>query len=196
MKTNNEIIAKYFSGLLSKEEVIQFEERLKTDSALKNDIEKFLSLKKIDINNVEFDERYFANLIPKTREKLESRAKSKLHKLAVGVPSLAITIVLVFVLTKSNMNNEKNSLSHEIINNLNDTQIVQQYFTDIDDATKETYYNILVNEKPSVEFVDEKEKEKILAVYDSFLDDQLDENSLSQNELNNIISKIDFKNSK
>lgn len=196
MKTNNEIIAKYYSGLLSEKEIIQFEERLITDSALKNDVEKFLSLKKIDVNNVELDERYFANLILRTREKIGNRAKSKLHKLAIGVPSLAITIILVFMLTKSNMNNEKNSLSHEIITNLNDTQIVQQYFTDIDEATTETYYNILVNEKPSVEFVDEKEKEKILAVYDSFIDDQIDENSLSQIELNNIISKIDFKNSK
>lgn len=195
MKTNKDLIAKYLSGLLSDEEKIQFEEKLTNDSILRKDLEKYYKFNELELNKIQLDEKYFVNLLPRTREKIRSRSKSKSHKLAVGIPSLVISILIVFILSKNNIK-EINSYSEEFFPYVNDSQVVQQYITDIDETTKETYYNLIVNEEPFLDIADENEKEKLLTIYDSLIDDYYQEFNLSQNDLNSIISKIDLNKSK
>ncbi len=127
MKKIDEDILKYLSGLMYGEEKIDFENKLAVDSSfkerynqIKEKAEEFSLVREIELNEV-----YFNNLLPKVHEKLRKRKKAKLiREYALVLPSV-IAVLLVLLLTILNRSGEidiPKSLASEVINNIDDDE--------------------------------------------------------------------------
>lgn len=96
---NKDIILKYLSEMLSDEEKSQFELRLKSDISLKEDYHKIIAKLNLlnEQNQIEDDSNYFSTIIPRVREKVESKSESKIFKIAPGI-AFGIVVLLIFLL--------------------------------------------------------------------------------------------------
>jgi|GEM_PF-3725207 len=118
---NKDIILKYLSDMMSDEEKSQFEMRLENDSSLNEDYQKIITKLNLlnEQNQIEDDSNYFSTVIPRVRQKVESKSENKVLKLA-PVVSFGIVAVLIFLLQlpKINQNNfsEFNNVSADITN--------------------------------------------------------------------------------
>ncbi len=101
---NEEKVLKYFSGELNDKEKKEFESELKSSDLLRSEFKIVKDkLKKLDeLKNVEADERYFASLVPRIKEKSEKQKKRKaVYKLSYGVVVLLIIITGIFYFTSN-----------------------------------------------------------------------------------------------
>ncbi|HET55306.1 MAG TPA: hypothetical protein ENN33_08825 [Ignavibacteria bacterium] len=107
---NKDIILKYLSEMLSDEEKSQFELRLKSDISLKEDYHKIIAKLNLlnEQNQIEDDSNYFSTIIPRVREKVESKSESKIFKIAPGI-AFGIVVLLIFLLQLSE--NQQNNFS-------------------------------------------------------------------------------------
>lgn len=189
MEKNKEQILKYLSELMTENEKRIFENELNVNSNLKNDYEKFINLIKVDKSLT--NEKYFTNLLPKVKIKLEEEKKYYHKKLAYGIPSLIVTIVLVVLLINTNLKNN----SIEFDDKLNDPQIFSEYISEVDDESKEKYFDIISSQDiTNIEIQNEDEKNKLISIYDSILDDERIYLALNDSEYNKLINEIKNKN--
>ena len=155
-------------------------------------------MENLSIENIEADERYFGSLIPKVRSRIEKPAKAKLiTRLAFGLPTLVVVVIVGVVFFKSgfNSNNGNTEIVNQIIENIDDEIVSSKYISDLD-LDVNTTYKTLNDKAESQEIVyDEQTKNKILAIYDYPLSDELlSVQSLAKEELTSIYSKIEPKN--
>lgn len=98
----DDMIIKYFSGLLDKEEEKKFEAEIEINTSLKTRYEELSTKIKNfrDLNPKEADTGYFINLIPRVREKLDARSVKRTPlflKRALGLGLAAALLIFVFV---------------------------------------------------------------------------------------------------
>lgn len=135
MKRIDEIILKYFAGLMNREEQDRFESELKNDSELK---ERFIELENRfnnlrSINVSEINDPYFENLIPKIRGKISSKKQySIFNKYSLAIPVAAVVLVLFMIIPFYNNEfiDQPVSLAEEIIKNINDYEIADNLIND------------------------------------------------------------------
>ncbi|MDF1611080.1 hypothetical protein [Stygiobacter electus] len=188
MEKNKELILKYLADTLTEDEEHEFKEKLKTNSNFKEDFEKIVNLIKVDQDTL--NDSYFINLLPTIRAKLNEKERHFSKKLVYGVPSVVVTIILVFLF----VNKKSNYNSNEIYEQLNDPQIISEYISEVDDETKEKYFDIISSQNiSSIDIQNEEEKEKLITIYDSILDDERIDLSLNDSEYNKLINELETK---
>jgi hypothetical protein len=96
---NRDTILKYLSGLMNRDEVIAFEQRLRSDSAFNDEYEKLkIKLNQFSLDKeIEGDSAYFNNLLPKVRTKIDARKSKKAFLFAPGL-SFVIALFIIFFL--------------------------------------------------------------------------------------------------
>lgn len=132
MKKINEKILKYLSGTMTEKEIEKFEEEIKVDISLSNECEDIKSiLKGISIpEGIQLDERYFINLIPRIKEKLDSKKRNPLsRRISYAIPALIIIIVIVFFFpsNKEKTDEAYRLLTEEVINNIDNEEVAGKY---------------------------------------------------------------------
>lgn len=167
MKTDERIL-KYVSGIMSENELEKFETELAGSSELQNQLNKVKTNLNLftNVKSEDLDDRYFAALVPKVRQKLEQPRKNKLLFHSKYAVPLLFSILAVFFITKTNkMDNQIN------FDNL---------FADIDSVVIDDDY-----------VIDEITANSILYKDNNIDNTEIDE--LYNNEINNIASEIDFE---
>lgn len=198
MNTNRERIIQYIAELMNESEKESFSRELENSEELKAQYDSVkLDLEKFSIGKIEADERYFSNLLPSVRSKVEKPVKNKLlPRLAFAVPTLIVVFIAVLLIQpKYNPSSSNLEIVNEIIENLDDEIISSKYISDLELDVSRYYKTFASNtETNEVEF-DELTKNRILTVYDYPLNDELlSAQSLTKEELENIYSKIPTKN--
>lgn len=137
MKKDDERILKYLSELMDAKERILFEEELAASQELKSDFEslknrlEYLNLSK----SLDADERYFANLLPRVRERLDKRKKILSWRSAYFItPSMAVVAVLLILLlnSKSEFETQYKDLASEVLNNFSDKEVSKEYLAGLE----------------------------------------------------------------
>ncbi|KAF0152735.1 MAG: hypothetical protein FD143_663 [Ignavibacteria bacterium] len=199
MNANSERIMKYLSDLMDEKDKSDFERELKTNSYLTSELNLLRDkLNDFTIADTEVDERYFSLLLPKVRSRIAKPVKSKLlPRLAFGLPTIAAVVIAGIVFVKSGFNTDKSNsdMLNEIVNNIDDEILSSKYITDLD-LDVNSIFKTLNGKYESQELnYDEPTKNRILAVYDYPVNDEmLSAQQLSNEELANIYSKIVQKN--
>ncbi|NMB81793.1 MAG: hypothetical protein GYA14_08240 [Ignavibacteria bacterium] len=135
MKKYDDEILKYLSGLMSPGEKNNFEEKLLNDPSLKEELEKVNStLANINsIKDIELNEIYFNNLLPKVRNNLAGYKRRKLLKeYALIVPAVIIilfTSYTIFMDLKSEID-YSTSIAGEVVNNIDDDELANNLLND------------------------------------------------------------------
>lgn len=137
MKKDDERILKYLSELMDAKERILFEEELAASQELKSDFESSKNrLEDFNLSkSIETDERYFANLLPRVRERLEKRKKILSWRSAYFItPSMAAVAVLFILLlnSKSEFETQYKDLASEVLNNFSDKDVSENFFTELE----------------------------------------------------------------
>lgn len=164
---NKDIILKYLSDIMSDKEKSQFEIRIENDSSLNEDYQKIIAQLNLlnEQNQIEDDSNYFSTVIPRVRQKVESKSENKILKLA-PVVSFGIVAVLVFLLQlpKINQNNfsEFNNVSTDITNLIldMDSEDFHDFFDNgyiydyayYSDKHSGTVFDLMFNEETDYEF--------------------------------------------
>ncbi|MFA7420761.1 MAG: hypothetical protein WCZ90_13845 [Melioribacteraceae bacterium] len=198
MNTNRERIIQYIAELMNESERVLFSRELESSEELKAQYDSVkLDLEKFSIGKIEADERYFSNLLPSVRSKVEKPVKNKLlPRLAFAIPTLVVVVIaIILIQPKYNSSSSNLEIVNEIIENLDDEIISSKYISDLElDVSR--YYKTFASITENNEVVlDESTKNRILTVYDYPLNDELlSAQSLTKEELENIYSKIQTKN--
>lgn len=199
MNANSERILRYLSELMDEKEKIEFEKELQADSVLAAELaiqkSKLESLSPVE---VETDERYFNNLIPIVRSKIEKSVNAKLlPRLAFGLPTLIVMVIVSVLFLKSGNNpgNGNSEIVNEILENFDNENVSSKYISDLDLDINSAYKTLEEKTDNGVIVYDEQTKNKILAIYDYPLNEELlSVQNLSKEELTSIYSKIEPKN--
>ncbi|MGK9367584.1 hypothetical protein ACSSWA_01635 [Melioribacter sp. Ez-97] len=123
MKPNEEIL-KYYSGLLTDEEKKSFEEKLSVSPRMKEEFDKTGEIinRLKEYSAADADESYFANLLPRVREKIDrQRGKVVFGKIAYALSiSLAAALLLIFSFVNTPVNSSTDYVleQEEVIKNI------------------------------------------------------------------------------
>jgi hypothetical protein len=137
MKTNEEKILKYFSGLMNEIERTDFEKELSLSKELHDEfmyLKSQIDFLKLD-HEIPLDERYFANMLPLMRKHMEKRDTAYyLKRIYYVAPTLAaVMVLLMFILKPSAVpENQYNTLANEVVNNISDREVSQKYLYEIE----------------------------------------------------------------
>lgn len=148
MKNYDEEILKYLSGLMNSEEINNFEKKLESDLYLKAKFDKINNIL-TNFNSVkdsELNETYFNNLLPKVRNQLTGRKRRKLFKEYALIAPAVIIVLFAFYITLIDKKSEidfTNSLTGEVIKNINDEELADNL---LKDYSFESEINYLSNE--------------------------------------------------
>ncbi len=137
MKTNEEKILKYISGQLTKEELFVFEEDLKKSDQLKKDYDNIkLQLDDLSIGSeLETNEIYFTNLLPKVYQKIDKKKKFwKFGPIYYLVPTVSAVVVLFLFLFNNKTTNDTGykDLANEVVNNISDQEVSDKYLVELE----------------------------------------------------------------
>lgn len=197
MKKNNERIARYLSELMDAEELTAFKNELENSKSLKEELDSFTSsLEEMKLQNFDVDERYFANLVPKVRSKMEKTSIfNKIPKYAFAASTLAVIVMIGLFTFKTERTRSitYGQLVQEIVKNLDDERVSQKYITELELDMYHTYDTDIDNaatNEPIV--VDDAAKQKILVAYDTPINEEIiTSQKLSEDELKNIFKSIE-----
>jgi hypothetical protein len=199
MKKNEERILKYFSDLLNEKEKTQFENELKFSEELNNE---FLLMKEqIDSlkfgNGISVDERYFANLLPRVRNRMEKKNftfySKKIYYIAPTLTAIAV-LLLFFMKPSAVIENQYNTLANEVVNNISDKEVSQKYLYEIegDPASVELSFNNENINSDITSGTDLNHKELISLMEKNYSDDYSTLNKLSDKELEVIANNLNM----
>jgi hypothetical protein len=136
MKKNEEVIIKYLSGLMSDEEKLVFEKESEESSEINSAMLRVKeSLSRFDLSDVDIDERYFVNLLPKIHEKVNSKdIPSLFRKIYYLIPTVAAAVIALMFLFQPNypVVIDYKALADEVVNNMSNKEVAQKYFAEID----------------------------------------------------------------
>lgn len=135
MKKINEKILKYLSGLMNDEEKNAFERDMEKSDKLQAEFNSVKNmLEDLTVSGVEADEKYFVNLIPKTRERIEKGIKRKSNKwiyyLAPALPVI-LAVVILYNLNNKNMRDNYLELAEAVVKNLDGNELANEYVFDL-----------------------------------------------------------------
>ncbi|MFA7228300.1 MAG: hypothetical protein WC061_04630 [Melioribacteraceae bacterium] len=202
MKKNEERILNYLSCLSDSGERIRFEEDLASSEELKKEFEMIHSrIKSIDLAEYpETDERYFAGLIPRVREKLENRKTYFSRKIVYyTAPAAAAIIIISLVLFNpgTDFESQYKELAEAVVDNISDTVVSEKYFTELESRPAEA---VLTEREDNYKFQFPAELEVTNDTYARLLDNPIAEeygtlNRLSDNELEIVYDKLNSNSS-
>lgn len=148
MKKINDEILKYLSGMMSDSEMKLFEEKLKISEELNSQLNCVREvLAEFDIKNINADETYFNNLVPRIRQRMDSGKKYHLRKkLYYLVPALTIILLAIVFYPRNNNNlgNNLHELAEVVVNNIDDSEVTDKYSNYI---ILDASYNTLLSNK-------------------------------------------------
>jgi hypothetical protein len=135
MKKIDELIIKYFSGMLNDNELKNFEEHLKSDPNLS---EQFDLVKKqlgffSNQPEIELDGSYFNNMVPQIRDRIENKRKVSLfRRISFAFPIAAILLVVLFInpFKRNEILNQPEFLASETLNNIDDIEVADKLISD------------------------------------------------------------------
>ncbi len=135
MKKIDEDILKYLSGLMNNGEITDFDNKLAVDSSFK---ERYNQIKEkagefSSVREIELNEAYFNNLLPRVHEKLMKRKKVKLIREYALILPTVITVLLVIIMSILDRNGEidlPKSLASEVVNNIDDDELADNLIKD------------------------------------------------------------------
>lgn len=108
---NEDTILKYLSDLMEESEKIQFENKLKDDSILQENVNRIKStLETLAAgSNPKVDTSYFVNLVPNIRQKIESRESKFSLRFIPAISFIAAVIIGIFLqIPQMNDNSDAN----------------------------------------------------------------------------------------
>jgi hypothetical protein len=199
MKKNEERILKYLSDLLNEKERAELEKEFSNSKELHDE---FMFLKnqidslKID-NEMSVDERYFANLLPRMRTRIEKRDFAYYSKRIYYIaPTLAaVVVLLLFILHPSNVPDiQYNTLAGEVVNNITDQEVSQKYLYEIesDPASIElTFHDMNLNSEIASD-ADLNNEELVSLMKKNYSDDYSTLNKLTDKELEVIANNLNL----
>jgi hypothetical protein len=199
MKKNEERILRYFSDSMNKNEKSEFENELSLSKELHDE---FLSLKeRIDTfilkDEIPLDERYFANLLPRVKQRMEKRKMvffpKKIYFMAPTLP--AVIVLLLFIIKPSNTpENQYNTLANEVVNNISDQEVSQKYLYEIesDPASIELTFHEENLNSDLTEDADFNNDELKSLMIKNYSDDYSTLSKLSDKELEVIANNLDL----
>jgi hypothetical protein len=174
MKQNRDLFIKYLDNILTEDEKRQFEKRLKMDPAFRNEFEHFNEKLQSIKFDVKVDERYFNNLLPNAKKRVEKGSFNLGYRYVYLIP----IIILVIIFNYSDLFFEK-------YNNEYDFQEILESFTENEEITIDLIDNAL--DAGDQIYYDDKILEEFYGdtvIYDETLFSYLEEN-LSINEIDN-----------
>ena len=131
MEKINEKVLKYLSGMMTEKEIEKFEEEIRLDNTLSNELEGFKGkLKEISLPaDIQLDERYFISMLPRMKEKLDSKKRNSLSKrISYAIPVMIIIIAIIFFPSnKENTEEAYKLLTEEVINNIDNEEVAGKY---------------------------------------------------------------------
>jgi hypothetical protein len=203
MKKNEEKIVSYLSGMMTDDERLIFEGELSKSEELKKDFDDMkISLNELSASNqIELNETYFINLLPRVRERLEVKKKHWLiRNFYYLVPTVAATIVLFMFIFNSKTNFEMNykEVANEVVNNISDKEVSEKYLAELEvdpsnSLSEENSADLTVQIPSEVEV----NKEAISKLIDNSDHDTYSTlNNLSDTQLEKIYNELKSKNSK
>lgn len=196
MKKNNEQILKYLSGLMNESEKTQFENELQKSQVLKNEyeeIQKHLA-EMIELKSASLNETYFNNLLPKVKERINSKEKIILYKrlyYLVPVTAALLITIMFWPGTEQSLSEYTSQLTDEIINNIDYESVADHAFSEVY-YTNELLYDSYNNDVFSISLPDDISisKEQLYNEIDIASYDYSILNDLSEEELKSIYNKI------
>lgn len=199
MEKNKERILRYISGMMEGEELSAFEKELEQSEEIKSELLgiKF-SLDEMNFDTGQADERYFANLLPRVREKVERKSIwTKIPKLAYAAPTLVIILIIGIFSLKRESSNELSvkSIVQEIAKNMDDERVTNKYLAELElDLNQNDDQNQVNNANPVLN-LDDAAKQKLLNYYDNpITEDITNVKNLSDDDIKYIYNKIAPKN--
>jgi hypothetical protein len=133
MKKIDDEIFKFLSGSMKPDEVEKFNSKIKASVDFKNQLDEAKNiLAELRIGSIDTNEKYFVNLIPRMRERIE--AEHRLRKqLYYAVPVFAIALIVFLVYPRSNttFENYYGELAQAVVNNIDDKDVSQKYLNDV-----------------------------------------------------------------
>lgn len=179
MKTNEKIIL-YVDGQLGSEEKIKFEQELAGSPNLQKQLRDYNNFLKgfEEIREPEVDVRYFNNLIPRFRERIEKKSSPKFKPAFVFSSALLTVIIVSFVLIiNKNITNDNPGRNVISFNNVNQSEL-NEYLLNRDDQ-------VLTNNVP----------DGLESQYDSIIEGAIykELNILDEEQsMANMLNKFDF----
>ena len=134
MMKMNEKILNYFAGRLSERERFDFETELEKNTELKKQFDRYsLQLNELkESNDINLNTAYFANLLPRTRERLSKEKKKVIiPKLALVLPALVIIVYFLFY--------------------SDHTDVFSKYVADLPDSSKQEIVSYIDKENNNVQ---------------------------------------------
>ena len=199
MEKNKDRILRYLSGMIEGEELTTFEIELEKSEELKSEfLEVKLSLEKLNVDFEQADDRYFVNLLPKVREKIEHKSIwNKIPKYAYAAPTLVIILIIGIFTFKRESANELSvkSIVQEIVKNMDDESVTNKYLSELELDLNQNEEQNSNNNINAVLNLDDAVKQKLLNYYDNpITEDITNMKNLSDEDLKSIYNKIAPKN--
>ncbi len=182
---------------MNESEKTQFENELQKSQVLKNEYEEIRKqlTEMIELKSVSVNETYFNNLLPKVKEKINSKEKMVLYKrlyYLVPVTAALLITIMFWPRTEKSLDEYTSQLTDEIINNIDYRSVADHAFSEVYYTNEFLYDSYNNNDVFSISLPDDItiSKEQLyneidIASYDySFLSD------LSEEELKSIYNKI------
>ena len=195
MKKIKDEVLRYLAGMMSESETKLFEQKLKASDELNSQLRCVREkLSDLDLKNIDANELYFNNLLPRMRERLEYKKKhSVLKKIYYLAPALTIIITVIIFFPRSSRSTEFNyqDLAEVVVNNINDEEVTSKYVSE--NILDPSLSPIVDNSDYSVGL--DNNRGKIPDSYIRLLDYSNTEtfrmlNNLSDEELNNIYKEL------
>lgn len=135
MKKIDDEILKFLSGLMNPDEIEIFKNKVEASEDLKNQLDEAKNiLAGFQTESIDINEKYFVNLIPRVRKRIEADKKLRLRKfLYYTVPGFAIALILFLVYPRNNtaFENYYGELAQAVVNNIDDKDVSQKYLNDL-----------------------------------------------------------------
>lgn len=199
----NEKIRKYIDGELSGEEIINFEKEITNSPELKREIDLFKdALNQFGkLKNVNVDENYFTNILPRFRESISKQKRLKI-KPSFALGSVVVLIILaaayIIITRQSVIENEQITLQQldneelKIYLNNNPEDLASSQLTENIPEDYDTLFNLMVAEELSLNgytgeyLVDVTSNEFYYNILDEFSEEELEGiyNSLIKEDFN------------
>jgi len=148
MKKNDEKILKYISDSMNETERTSFESELEHSEDLRTDLDEVRAkLGEIIIpRDIEADERYFANILPRVMERLEEKKNFFSWKIAYYLtPTAAAVVVLSLFLfnSKTEFDLQYKELANAVVNNFSDQEVSDNYFAGLESNPADLIFTAL-----------------------------------------------------
>ena len=110
MKNKSELFLKYLDDQLSSEEKKIFEESLKNNFSLNEEFQKYAQIYYKTLSEIEVDERYFNNLLPRARKRIKRPINKFKLKYTIIIPIAILAFLVIYFNSGENLYYDFNNI--------------------------------------------------------------------------------------